>query len=518
MTCQDEYDLVEAAPAKTLALYVEQIDKLDRSMLAARANKSLEAEAIATEQMAQIYLECSKEKVAAVYLQDAYDLYARAGATTKIDYLEYSYPHLLNTLRSPQQVTPTNYFTDEFIATLSHEFRNPLNGILGMSEALLEEVFGTMNERQLNAVTTIDRSGGYLLALIENMVDLSQLQAGKLELEISYVSVAELCNFSANFVKHHAIQKQIQLDTEIPPDAGYIPIDLRRMRQVLIDLLDRAIDATPVGGKVRLVVTMPTAVMADAPSVMQFSVIDTSKEISPARNDRFAQFSATMTDDRRIGFGLMLAHPIVELHGGSIDFQNAIGNGNGTTKGRGSCVNVFLPSLCSDSDAPTLDDTFDRLRHPNGYPEDIATCSETIVQDLPDLPLILIVEDNELNINTISSYLTAKGYRPIVAGDGESAIELTQKFRPDLILMDIQMPGMDGFEAISCIRQQPELAKIPIIALTALAMEGDREKCLAVGANEYLTKPVKLKQLNTTIQQFLNSKIDIDTLSGDLWQ
>lgn len=510
MTCQDEYDLVEAASAKTLVGYLEQIDKLDRVILAARANKSLEAEAIANEQMAQLYLEWDKEKVAAVYFQDAYDLYARAGAATKTDYLEYSYPHLLKTISPPPQVTPTNYFTDEFIATLSHEFRNPLNGILGMSEALLEEVFGTMNERQLNAVTTIDRSGGYLLALIESMVDLSQLQAGKLELEISNVSVAELCNFSANFVKHRAIQKQIQLDTEMPPDAGYIPIDLRRMRQVLIDLLDRAIDATPVGGKVKLVVTK-------SPSSIQFSVIDTSKDISPARNDRFAQFSAPMTD-RRIGFGLMLAHPIVELHGGSIDFQNAIGQGNGSTNGRGSCVNVFLPSLCSDSDAPTLDDTFDRIGQPNSCPEDIATYSETIVQDLSDLPLILIVEDNELNINTISSYLTAKGYRPIVAGDGESAIELTQKFRPDLILMDIQMPGMDGFEAISCIRQQPELAKIPIIALTALAMEGDRDRCLAVGANDYLTKPVKLKQLNTTIQQFLSSKIDIDTLSGDLWQ
>jgi signal transduction histidine kinase/ActR/RegA family two-component response regulator len=501
--------LVEVAPANTLAQYVEQLDKLDRAMLEARAKKSLEAEAIATEQTAQIYLECGKDKVAAVYLQAAYDLYTRAGATTKTDYLEYSYPHLLNHLRSPQQLAQTNYFTDEFIATLSHEFRNPLNGILGMSEALLEEVFGTMNERQLNAVTTIDRSGGYLLALIENMVDLSKLQAGKLELEITSVSVAELCNFSAAFVKHHAIQKQIQLDTEIPPDAGAIAVDLRRMRQVLIDLLERAIDATPAGGKVNLVVTK-------SPSSIQFSVIDTSKEISPARNDRFAQFSATM-NSQRIGFGLMLAHPIVELHGGAIDFQSAILHGKGSANGRGSCVNVFLPQTCLISDDATLDSPSGRLRHHNGNPE-AATYAETIVQDLPDLPLILIVEDNELNINTISSYLTAKGYRPIVAGDGESAIELTRKFRPDLILMDIQMPGMDGIEAIVRIRQQPQLAKIPIIALTALAMEGDRDRCLAAGANDYLTKPVKLKQLNTTIQQFLNSKIDIDTISGDLWQ
>ena len=106
---------------------------------------------------------------------------------------------------------------------------------------------------------------------------------------------------------------------------------------------------------------------------------------------------------------------------------------------------------------------------------------------------------------------------PLVAGDGASAIELTQKFHPDLLLMDIQMPGMDGLAAIACIRQQPDLAKIPLVALTAIALEGDRARCLAAGANEYLTKPVKLKQLNQTIQRFLTAQVDVDTISGDLW-
>jgi CheY-like chemotaxis protein len=489
---QDEYDLVEASPMKTLAQYVERLDRLDRTILEAQASKSIEAEAVATEQVAELYLKCGKENVAAIYLQAAYDLYITAGVTTKIDYLEYSYPHLF--VPEPLPPAPDTYFTEEFIATLSHEFRNPLNGILGMSEALLEEVFGSMNERQLNAVTTIDRSGGYLLALINGMVDLSQLQAGKLELDITQVSVSELCNFSINFVKHHAIQKQIQLDTELPLNTIHLPVDLHRMRQVLIALLDRAIDATPAGGKVKLVVTL------QATSAIQFSVIDTSKEIAPERHDRLAQF-ATMNHSHRAGFGLMLVHPIIELHGGTIDFQSAMG--------RGSIVNILLP------DASASEPAFIGC---DGDLQDLTACSQTMVPDLPELPLILIVEDNELNINTISSYLTAKGYRPIVASDGESAIKLTQKFRPDLILMDIQMPGMDGFEAIGCIRQQPELAKIPIVALTALAMEGDRDKCLAAGANDYLTKPVKLKQLNATIQHFLSSKVDVDTLSGDLWQ
>jgi signal transduction histidine kinase len=256
MKYQNEADLVEAEKAKTLAQYITEIDRLDRAILDAQANKSLTAEALANEQIAQIYITWGKEKIAAVYIQAAYDCYARSGATTKTEKLALHYPQLLQPiLPQRHKFGGTNYFTDEFIATLSHEFRNPLNGILGMSEALLEEVFGTMNEQQLNAVATIDRSGSYLLALINNMTDLSLIQANKLELEITPVSIAELCQFSSNFVKHHAIQKQIQLETDIPAHAGDISIDLQRMRQVLIDLLNRAIDSTPVGGKVRLVVT-----------------------------------------------------------------------------------------------------------------------------------------------------------------------------------------------------------------------------------------------------------------------
>jgi CheY-like chemotaxis protein len=366
-----------------------------------------------------------------------------------------------------------------------------------MSEILLEEVFGSMNEKQLNAVTTIDRSGWYLLALINNMVDLSKIQVGKLELEIANVSVAELCSSSTTFVKHCAIQKQIQLDVDIPEHAGYIAVDLQRMHQVLINLLNQAIDSTPVGGRVKLIVTRGLdSDGVDATAAIQFAVIDTSKEISPSTNQKTTQ-SFLPINSRRIGLGLMLVKPIVELHGGTINFQSTIG--------RGSRVNVSFPDRCLISDSISS-------------AKDFTSRSGTIAKEIPTQPLILIVEDNELNINTISSYLTAKGYRPIVATDGQSAIDMTQLHYPELILMDIQMPGMDGIEAITRIRQNQSIAEIPIIALTALAMDSDREKCLAAGANEYITKPVKLKQLNTIIQQFLTTnKTDLSTALSDFW-
>jgi signal transduction histidine kinase/ActR/RegA family two-component response regulator len=495
MNFQDEYELVEAEPTKGLARYAAEIDRLDRDIIKAQATQSLTAEAIANELAAEFYLAWDKAKIATVYLQAAYDCYGKSGAETATENLAQRYPQLLKSvLPQRQQFGSTNYFTDEFVATLSHEFRNPLNGILGMSEALLEEVFGPMNEQQLNAVSTIDRSGEYLLALINNMADLSQLQSGTLELEITNDSVAELCQFSTAFVKHQAIQKQIQLDLDIPHNIGNISVDHQRMRQVLINLLHHAIDSTPVGGKVKLVVTrVREATIVDAPAAIQFAVIDTSKETYPIDEDKSAR-SFPVIDNRRIGLGLMLVHPIVELHGGSLNFQSNIG--------RGSCFKVSLPHNFSSADITVDDSSYGT--------DEIEPKSATLVQKVSQLPLILIVEDHELNINTISSYLIAKGYDPIVASDGQSAISLLESCAndptpryPDLILMDIQMPGMDGLEAIARIRQKPQLAEIPIIALTALVMEGDREKCLQAGANEYLTKPVKLKQLNTTIQQLL---------------
>jgi signal transduction histidine kinase/ActR/RegA family two-component response regulator len=500
MNFPDENDWPATELAKNLEQYVAEVAQLHRAIGVAQEHQLVEEEAIANECAAQFYLAWGKEKLAAVYLQDAYDCYSRAGCNIATENLGRDYPQLLPP--SPRQSPPpagNSYFNDEFIATLSYEFRTPLNGILGMSEALLEEVFGTMNEQQLNAVATIDRSGGYLAALINNMTDLSQLQAGRLELEITTVAVAELCLFSTTFVRHHAIQKQIQLDVDFPANAGDIAVDLQRMRQVLINLLNQAIDATPVGGRVKLVVTrQQQGNNADETATIQFAVIDTSKEISTANDDQFHQLSFPI-NSRSTGLGLMLVNPIVELHGGSISCHSTIG--------QGSCVSVLLPHKCLIADL-----NFEQ----QSIAEYLTTCSENVAEETTKLPLILIVEDNELNINTISSYLTAKGYRPILAQDGQSAIDLTQKYHPDLILMDIQMPGIDGFEAIARIRQQLALTTIPIIALTARAMEGDREKCLAVGADAYLTKPVKLKQLNATIQQFLIVGIDDTYASGFL--
>ncbi len=498
----------------TLEQYAKEIDRLEREITAAQASKSFTAEALAYECAAEFYAEWDKEKIAAVYRQDAYDCYIKAGAKAEIAHLEQSYPQLRSSILpfSPQ-FGGTNYFTDKFVATVSHELRNPLNGILGMSEALLEGVFGSLNELQLNAIQTIDRSGEYLLALVDNMAALAQLQAGKLELDLTSVTVTELCQSSVSFVEHNASQKQIQLDLNIPIDLSSIYIDFQRMRQVLINLLSHAIDSTPVGGKVELVVTqvgdlLKADTIANEIASIQFAIIDTSKEMpSIDPNNCAAHFSSSQ--DRHVGLGLMLVQPIVALHGGNLSCQSI---------GKGNCFQVSLPHNLDNFDI-TMDGSSYYINDTDNRADAIVTEISEISKIPTSSPLILIVEDNVLNVNTIESYLSAKGYRSIVANDGQTAIELTQQHQPDLILMDIQMPGMDGLEAIVRIRQQAQLVPIPIIALTALAMDGDRQKCLRAGANEYLTKPVKLKKLHTIMQQLLaakNSSSDVDVHS-DLW-
>jgi signal transduction histidine kinase/CheY-like chemotaxis protein len=487
-------DLIAAETAKNSQQYVEAIELYDLTISKAQQRESLQVQALANELAAKFYVEWGKERFAAVYLQEAYDCYQQWGSKAKAEHLESYYPQLLlPSAQANQRSIGKNYFNDEFISTLSYEFRTPLNSIVGMSEILLEEVHGGLNQQQLSAITTIDRSGGYLLSLINNTIDICKIQAGTIELDIEDVPLVELCHGSLSFAKPHAIQKQIQLEIEIQAIVGKIAVDRVRMRQALINLLDRAIDATPAGGKVTLVVNEDADFLDNRPWI-KFTIVDTSKQIVAAADPELA--TSTRPPDKRrtdrynpIGLGLMLVKPIVELHGGVLSFYSEIGQGNRAA--------VSLPYTYSiDYETATHVDSI----------EDLTALTETLADEIVTSPLILIAEDNELNIDTICSYLNAKGYRTIWTDNGTEAIALAKSEHPDLILMDIQMPGIDGFEAMRQIRTDPDLVNLPIIALTALAMSGDRDRCLAAGANDYLSKPIKLKQLVTNIHQLLGNR------------
>ena len=222
---------------------------------------------------------------------------------------------------------------------------------------------------------------------------------------------------------------------------------------------------------------------------IRFAITDTGIGIAPENIEKLFQpfiqiDSALNRQYSGTGLGLALVKQIVELHGGKVGLTSELGVG--------SCFTIDL--LYTPESSEML--MGKQLAIPSEF-------ESPFTHQPTKIPLILIVEDNEINIITISGYLQAKGYRLIFAKNGQEAIAITKAHRPDLILMDIQMPVMDGLEAIQQIRLDPDLVNIPIIAMTALAMTGDRDRCIQAGADEYVTKPVKLKQLTNTIQQLL---------------
>ncbi|MEM9005255.1 MAG: PAS domain S-box protein [Cyanobacteria bacterium P01_F01_bin.86] len=421
--------------------------------------------------------------------------------------------------RTNQELARATRLKDEFLANMSHELRTPLNAILGMTEGLQDEVFGQINAQQLKSLMTIEQSGSHLLELINEILDLAKIEAGNIELTYSAVSVTHLCQSSLTFVKQQSLEKGVQLHLQTPWDLPPIRVDERRIRQVLINLLNNAVKFTPSGGSVTLKVSplqpdesydSPGNTPRHNPYYLRFTVTDTGIGIDPDElNHLFQPFvqidSALNRQYEGTGLGLALVKRIVELHRGHITVTSEVGVG--------SCFVIELPY-----DAVTLDislpETSPALSSPASSSPALSGAAFSGAE-LPklgplepleppaDSPLILIAEDNEANIVTLSSYLQAKGYRILVATNGKAAIELAQAKRPNAILMDIQMPDMDGLSAIQCIRQLPGLQQVPIIALTALAMEGDQARCLAAGADKYLSKPVKLKQLALSIQELI---------------
>jgi signal transduction histidine kinase len=382
---------------------------------------------------------------------------------------------------------------DEFLANMSHELRTPLNAILGMAEGLQEGIFGKANALQVRALQTIERSGLHLLSLINDILDVAKIESGQIELEYNSVSINYLCSSSFVFVRQQALQKHIQLETKLAPDLTNAFVDERRMRQVLINLLNNAVKFTPEGGTVTLSASLlPKADDETQPSYLRIAVQDTGIGIAPENINRlfqpFVQIDGALNRKYAgTGLGLALVKQIVELHGGRVELTSELGTG--------SCFTIDLP--CEPEPILVGDSPISRQSKTgqNDVPAKVA-------DDPRSLRLILLAEDNEANIITISSYLNAKGYRVISAKNGREAIAMACTESPDLILMDIQMPEMDGFEAIRRLRDDPNFSNTPILALTALAMEGDRERCLEVGANDYLSKPVRLKELAELIKGF----------------
>ncbi|MFN9861339.1 MAG: response regulator [Pseudanabaena sp.] len=385
-----------------------------------------------------------------------------------------------------------NMAKSQFLANMSHELRTPLNAILGITEGLQDQIFGEINEEQIKACQILENSAYHLLSLINDILDVAKIESGQINLEYSIVSVDQLCQTSLTLIQQQAHKKGIQILINLPINLPNLRVDERRICQALINLLTNAVKFTPKGGTITLEVTFPFVKqeMKSSRTYIRFSIIDTGIGIASEDIDRlFKPFIQVDSDLNRqyegTGLGLTLVKRLVELHGGDVSITSQLGVG--------SCFTIDLPyeevEVLLPAEVKKLSPS-EQLR-PSTQSDQLSS------------PLVLLAEDSEANIISISTYLHAKEYRLVVAKNGEEAIALAKSQRPNLILMDIQMPRLDGLEAIRQIRLDPNLVHIPIVALTALAMSGDRERCLEAGANEYLSKPVKLKELSLAIEKLL---------------
>jgi PAS domain S-box-containing protein len=374
---------------------------------------------------------------------------------------------------------------DEFLAVMSHELRTPLNAILGMSEILRENVYGPLNEAQQNALRHIEEGGRHLLELINDILDLSKIEAGKMELTIAPTSVSSVCRASLRFVQQMAHKKRLKVSSVLDPQVEVIQVDERRLKQVLVNLLTNAVKFTAEGGQIGLEVSGD-----EGNHVVHFTVWDAGIGIAEGEIGRlfrpFVQIDSSLSRRHEgTGLGLSLVSRLVEMHGGGVSVQSKVGEGSRFT--------ISLPWHAK----------LDSQKVVSGQQVETPTQVSTPLQT-SDFR-ILLVEDNDINIITMKDFLEAKGYQVILARNGLEAIELAEQELPDLILMDVHLPHMDGLEATRRIRAQEKLAHTPIIALTALAMPGDRERCLSAGMNEYLSKPIRIKMLNEVIQKQLQS-------------
>lgn len=391
---------------------------------------------------------------------------------------------------------------DEFLANMSHELRTPLNAILGLSETLQEQVYGELNERQLKSLDTIERSGRHLLSLINDILDLSKVESGKIELSKEMISLEMICQASLQFIRQQAMKKHITVSLNIntsvtsehQDEMSHVAIyaDERRLKQVLINLLTNAVKFTPERGQVGLDV----AIDEEAEHI-HLCVWDTGIGIASEDQHRlfqpFIQVDSSLSRPHEgTGLGLALVQRLVDLHGGAVTLASE--------EGKGSRFTVSLPHI-----TPAEQDIL-----PQHYAERDDTLRTSIIASpandsgVANAPLILLAEDNPNSSLMVSDFLESQGYLVAVARTGLEAIAIAIDQHPALILMDIQMPELDGLEAIRRIRTNTSLDCIPIIALTALAMKGDRERCLEAGATDYLSKPVRLKELATYVVHYLS--------------
>ena len=382
----------------------------------------------------------------------------------------------------------------EFLANMSHELRSPLNTISGFSQSLDQGVVGLLSEGQKNYVQRINITCQHMLALIDELLDLSRIEAGQEELGRVELSVQELCDECINNVRHSAESNNLQLLLQIDPNVNNCIADARRFQQMLLNLLTNAIKFTPKG-QVRLSVEK-------VPLGMEFKVSDTGIGIDSSKlKVLFEPYrrlnSLSNHQSKGTGLGLAITRKLAQLHGGDVTVKS--------TLGKGSEFTVFLPDDSQERVPVVSAFSASRLSSEQTETEESDLPESTSEQKISTSKRILLMEGDQRHASSLEGALNRAGYQVKYIQQPNSFLETVRSFNPSLIVLGVMLPNrVKGYDLLEALRQTPEGREIPAVIVTPKEMTGERNRFFAAGANHYVGKPIGIAQIEPILRQYLS--------------
>src|SRR6266850_2338313 len=374
-------------------------------------------------------------------------------------------------VQAKEEAVRASKFKDQFLSTMSHELRTPLNAVLGFSDLLADERYGSLNDRQRRYVTHIHTGGTHLLKLITDILDLSKIEAGRMELSREDVTVASAFAEVISGL-YPLAEKKSQALLQRVEDNLHVRADAMRFKQVLTNLVTNAIKFTPEGGRIELVARQ-------VDDQVKVEVRDNGPGIPPEEQQRifeaFFRLTETGSATEGTGLGLAITERLVELHGGKLGIESQ--------PGEGACFYFSLPLIAI-------------------APDQSAQASRSIPR-ASKAPRILVIEDNAVTGQLIQSQLTSSGYEALKCERPERALEMAAEHQPDAITLDLLMQPVHGLEVLLQLKNDPRTSKIPVIVVTIVDQPGVG---IALGADEYLIKPVDKATLLAAVERCLRSR------------
>jgi signal transduction histidine kinase/CheY-like chemotaxis protein len=425
-------------------------------------------------------------------LVNAFPIFDKNGVISEIiiSFIDISDRKVLedNMIIAKEEAETANKAKTNFLANMSHEIRTPLNGIIGFTHLLMKT---NLNNNQLEYMSTVNESASSLMGIVNDVLDFSKIESGKLELNVEKIDLFELIYQIIDLFKHQAIDKKIDLILNIEKNVPqFIQADSIKIKQIVVNLLGNAIKFTDFG-EIRLDITEQLSLKDDI-SCIKFSVKDTGKGIKIINNKKiFNSFEQEDNSTSRkfggTGLGLTISNQLLALMDSKLELNSVFGEGSDFY----FVIKVKKSKVKKNREADTVK---------------IINDNKNSTNENANSKKILIVEDNKINMLLAKTLVKRiiPGCIILTANDGNEAVEQFMKEKPDAILMDIQMPIKNGYEATIAIRKLEGDIKTPIIAVTAGILTGEKEKCFDSGMDDYLPKPIIIADLESALHKWLN--------------